>query len=276
MEPLEASERNDAVERFVLNQMDGRELDEFLTRLMFEPALRDEVAVMRERVKTLRGMQRPNPVPASSRRRTMLLLALLVLAAVSFFWLLRPSGAVPAALPPGQPVKQQSNREPVAGQQVSPAESSKPKETPGEELQKAAPRRLIAANFEPNPALEYMIGPGQYRDNNPGGFHWTRAPQTQPVFASRDGKTRFILDVAADAPAKLVSQLQWRVFSNKKTDYDAGRFLYGGQFLAQAAAGNSFTLSVQADLPLRPGLYYYLVEDEEKGDLYFVGKFEVK
>ena len=56
----------DAAERFALGQMEGRELDDFLARLLLDPDLQAEVAAARERIKAARGLTGPPPAPGRS------------------------------------------------------------------------------------------------------------------------------------------------------------------------------------------------------------------
>ena len=265
MEPINTDKRDDAAERFALDQMEGQELDDYLAQLLLDPALRADVASVRERIKSVRGMAQPSPAPTLYGALAAYWLVLAMLLGGLLFWWLRPVVPVPAPPPTHLPAKQPSSPSspPVA-------------DTPPSAVRRPPSTRPIAANLRPNPALEYQLGAGQYRTDNAQGFRWTRSPETQPVFAQQGGKTRFAFDAAAIASAEVAAQLRWQIFSNRKSDYEAGRAQHTGQLAARLTSNDAYSLSAQADVTLPPGLYYYLVEDAESGAVYFIGKFVVE
>lgn len=256
----------DASERFVLGQLEGRELDDFLARLLFDPALQAEVAAARERIKAVRGLEAPPPAPPRARRWQWWAVVLVILAGALVYGWLRPVSPDPATAPLPQPPAVES---PVAGAPAAHSDSgaSKLPDTP-------PVARRLAADLRPNPALEYQLGAGQYRDA--GAFQWTQAPVTEPRFARAGGKTRFSIEAAATASPDLARRLRWQVYSNQPADYDAGRASHSGPFSVGEQAGGQYVFSATADLALDPGLYYFLVEDPDTGDVFFVGKFVVR
>jgi len=268
MEPLN-TDRDHAADRFALGQMEGQELDDYLAQLALRPDTRAEVAAARERLRAVRGLHAPATItPLRNRWRWAFLAVLLTLSGGLLFWFYRPA---PTAQQ--QPVEQSAPPQPSQPIAQQPAPDSPPSavQRPTSPVQRPTSAAL-AANLKPNPTLEYMVGPGQYRAAAEG-FRWTKPPTEQPDFAQQNGKTQFALRAEAAVPEAVLGQLQWAIYSNQPADYEASRPVRTGQFFSEKTSGGAYQISAQAALSLAPGLYYFLVENRDSGELYFVGKF---
>lgn len=106
-------------------------------------------------------------------------------------------------------------------------------------------------------------------------LRWVQPPVTQPDFDYRVGETQFNLKAIVAVPAELAARLQWRVYSNRPADFGNNRPQQAGSFLLSPGEPEVFAISARANMVLPQGLYYFLVEDPQGGEIYFVGKFTV-
>ncbi|MDX2135554.1 MAG: hypothetical protein SFV52_12225 [Saprospiraceae bacterium] len=269
MEPVNPLAQAEAAERFVLGQMQGRELDEYLADMLLNPAIRDEIAAARLRIKAARGFDAqtlPNRRPY--RRYRWWLTGVLVLGAALLAWRYFMATEAPIRTP--VPENTQPNM---------PALPNTSDTLPLPDVDPSAPSRSmpIAANLKPNPALEYLIDAGGYRSTAPDGFQWVVPPDQQSVLArQKNGQTRLLLEAVARATPEQINALQWQLFSNNPKAYEAGQSLYTGAFSIQSAKNDTFQLLVRKQVDLAPGLYYYLIEDRHSGQVYYAGKRVVR
>lgn len=259
MAHLDDAEQDHEAERYLLGQMADEEQDRYLAQLLLHPERQATLDEARTRIKAVRGVRRPAPV-----KRWPWVVAGLV--GILLYFALGPSN-------PPQPKPNQAPPTPV-----QPAPNPEPATTPQTPTPKAhAQNQPIAASFVPNPTLEYLVDAPQYRDANGTGLQWLQKPSKQPVFTQRQGQTLFYWEAKAVVPQTVAPQLEWQIFDNRPEQYEAGQALHRGTVIATPAP-NSDTcrLSARTALPLSKGLYYYLLENRETGELYFVGRFGVR
>lgn len=134
------------------------------------------------------------------------------------------------------------------------------------------PAEPIAANFTPNPALESMIG-SQLRD---GGLKISiLSPEKNARLKTNKGSVSLQFSGRVDGVEKMEDAFQLKVYSNKKADYEENRTLLSVP-LVFFRDEQHFNFQVLHDFRLAPGLYYYLIENEESGAVNVVEKFEVR
>lgn len=137
--------------------------------------------------------------------------------------------------------------------------------------EKKAPR--IYADFQVNPDLESFVG------------NKMRADDTELVISSpvQNAALKIINENVnllfsgkintdkneIDIPLRLL------FFSNKKEDYGNFNFIFA-ENLSFEKAENIFQFKLDKNIELTPGLYYYLIEDEESGEVYFANKIIVE
>lgn len=262
-------ERDHVIERFVLGRLPDDELDAFLAYQTLHPEIRAEVEAARVLVKSVRGPAARADPPRKTRIKRWLpwVFAGLALAILGgLFW--GNSAENHAAAPPAPRVVPRTVPS-VAPEPPAPGE-------PVPTAPPAKPHRLVAAQFRPNPRLEASLGVGQYRDNGDESLRWVQEPFRERAFVREKGAIHCSIEASVRAPASVAGQVQCLIFSNSAADYEAFRPLHTASFDVQEAGAGTFQLSFKAVLALKPGLYYYLIEDRESGSAYFIGKFTVR
>lgn len=259
MAHLDNAEQDHEAERYLLGQMADEEQDRYLAQLLLHPERQAALDEARTRIKAVRGLHRPAPIKYWPW-------AVAGLVGILLYFAIRPSN-------PPQPKPNQAPPTPV-----QPAPNPTPAPTPQAPTPNApVQRQPIATRFTPNPTLEYLVDAPQYRDANGAGLQWLQPPPKQPVFAQGQGQTLFYWEAKAVVPQTVATQLEWQIFDNRPEQYEAGQSVYRGTVIATPTP-NSDTcrLSARTTLSLSKGLYYYLLENRETGELYFVGRFGVR
>lgn len=157
---------------------------------------------------------------------------------------------------------------PIKNEEIEIPQEAPDKKLPPKNKKRTLPK-YIAADFEVNSNLEFLI------DNN---------------LRSNDLRielTRKIGNVSLSSPKDIVTfqlggkiltkqdiykkELKVHLFSNKKSDYE--------DFLpintAPLEVKSDLSFDFQNNINLKPGLYYYIIEDEVE-KVHLVGKFEVR
>lgn len=224
---------------------------------------------LRENLKRL-GHQHAPPEPVAIRRialRWWLAGALAVLGLAGWLvWRMRaPVPTDHRKTPADQPVAQT----PLPGR---PPVDSGHQPLPAAPLPKPREPRLLAAAFRPNLRLEALMNTQfrgekyQFRVNRPAPGANLSRQQKQVAF-------RLEGTVETDA-GEISAPFRVLVFSNLQQDYEQFRPAYAAR-LSFEKTDRVFSFRLDERLTLAPGLYYYLIEDEDSGMVYFVGKMSV-
>lgn len=134
--------------------------------------------------------------------------------------------------------------------------------------------QLIAANFEPNPSLELLIG-NNLRDNELEIELKQKQQNIQLSSSKAATPIRFSLLLRSKEDMSKKS-LQWHLFSNDKTAYSNFLSIVSDKVEVRKNGEDLYEVDVQKRVILEEGLYYYLLENVEVEKFYFVEKFEVK
>lgn len=171
--------------------------------------------------------------------------------------------------PSSEPV-QESQKTPVnPGQQQRTPDATIPEIQdvhPDHTPVKSAP---MASAFEELPALETYIG-SQLRGED---YHFIiTAPLRNNPLRSNQGKTVFYLKGKLEGKMPADASFKVLIFSNSRRRFEAM------QPLTAYSLGfdDDAQFNLGAILPLSPGLYYYLIEEQESGSWVYVDKFSVK
>jgi len=129
----------------------------------------------------------------------------------------------------------------------------------------------IAANFVPNPALEFMIGNNLRADD----FQWAETrPQQDVTLSTTDASLDFQFAGRLIAESDISGlELKLHLFSNDPAAFDTFSPLYSFDLTLQEDAESNYVIDFQKSIPLKQGLYYYLIEDYETEQIYRVEKF---
>ncbi len=259
-------DRDNIIERFVLGQLTDAELDTFLTYQLFHPEIKTEVEAVRVLVKSTRGPSSRQPVKWWQKTGFHLVLLLVALSIGVATWRFSRRPAEPAALPtPAAPPQQAI--EPVAP--ILPSDTLETTPAP-------PANRQIAADFRPNPRLESMLGPGQFRGNAEEQPVWVKTPPKEQTCENANTSCRLNLNAQLRGDAERIKGFRWLLFTNKAADYTAFRPLRSGAFSLKTNPDQTVDIAAEPGLRLSPGLYYYLIEDEESGAVYFTGKLTLR
>lgn len=256
-------DRDNIIERFILGQLTDAELDAFLTYQLFHPEIKTEVDALRALVKSARPPKNAPSVKWWQKTgfRTGLALAAVSAALVLWYLATRHHRAVDQ---PAPAIQQQQPAAPL----LPPADTAATQ--PGR-----PENRQIAADFRPNPRLESMLGPGRFRGSAEEQPVWVKTPRPVQHCSGGASDCHFRLNGSLHGAAATIKMFRWLLFSNKPADYTALRPLRTGSFSLQNNPDQTVGIDAQIGLRLSPGLYYYLIEDEESGAIYFIGKLTV-
>lgn len=259
MDNLENNPSHDA-DRYLLGQMNEGEQDRYLARLLQEPGMQSELEDARFRLKAVRGRYKKMPQPGGSNQWVLpgILLLIIGAAVVWYLWSYSsfpapslpanptentPASPLPAPVPPSQSVQQQSP-EPIAGK----------------------------VDLQPNPTLEYLLGETHVRSGENAGILWAAPPPKVLNIKTADTRQGFRFTAALKTPAPENIFLQWSVYSNKLKDYENEKFIFSEKL---DFSENSNVINFNLKTILKPGLYYYIIENQEGSATFFVGKIIV-
>lgn len=136
---------------------------------------------------------------------------------------------------------------------------------PPQAVQKSRP---VAASYEPIPALETYVG-SQYRSQD-----WkvtVEEPLPNAQLPAKNG--HLSLRISGNIQSTVVAEpgLRVLIFNNDLKSFEAMQPIANAA-LKVAPDGNFLFEKVMV---FKPGLYYYLIEDEESGNWLLVGKFRM-
>ncbi|MEO1262184.1 MAG: hypothetical protein AAFZ15_25485, partial [Bacteroidota bacterium] len=136
------------------------------------------------------------------------------------------------------------------------------------------PTKLMAANFDPNPALELLLD-NPVRSNS---FKMEiESPKKDAEIKIKNGKITFPLSgiIKSINGGTTDKKFQAYLFSNKKEDYEKFQPIWQSDLTIDETEAD-FSFSTTINLSVVPGLYYYLIEDENGDQLYAIGRIQMK
>ncbi len=284
----------DRVSQYLAGLLSKKERKAFEQDLASDRALRDELELQQDLAEALA----PHPeedalrtkLTALGKRHTgtpprrwpyLILIGLLLSAIVAL--LLWPTAEQPTTTTPQEQLPTEATEQTPPVEENTPATSFPTDEQPSEEApvsppsapapapptNQAASPPPIAANFEPNPAFESLLGT-QLRS---GDYEFSlSAPQSTstPQTLAFDGQLTTDETQADLPPFRLL------IFSNDPRAFEQYQAIFAAPLSFTAEDASVFSFQAQPDETLTPGLYYYLIEDEDSGMMYLAGKVEVR
>ncbi|MFK7932822.1 MAG: hypothetical protein AB8G22_04890 [Saprospiraceae bacterium] len=285
--PREEKIQQESIERYLRSKMSEEEKVVFQFELLQDATLREKLDATRLLQKSVQAATIQQQAAKKKRTTfiagaTFLCIALLVLA--FYFYpkteqstpnlesLPIPESVSPIAIdsiPQQPPAKAKSATNPVPQEPIKEKVNPKPpKKTTPPPIVKPTPKsQPIASNFQPNPALENLIG-SQVRGND-----FTFTSNLPSALNTTDALSLSVNLTTAEDPSDYL--FRWLLFSNQAADYQNFNPLKEVPLTFSAANGN-YTFEQNIPLDLSAGLYYYLIEDMDSGDIFDVGKLEVK
>ena len=160
---------------------------------------------------------------------------------------------------------------------ITPTPSDKQEKLPpslpiDEKPKKSQP--IAAADFEPNPSLDFLIA-NNVRNNE---ITLTIQQKQSNVELNNNGdKTAFKIAGQFESATNLSDKdFKLHLFSNKKADFDNFEPFSTFDLTLLPDTDNIYKIANSQSLDLKPGLYYYLIEDYGTEKIYYVEKFEVR
>lgn len=278
------------IQRYLDDQLAPEERQAFEREMQANPALAQEVALNREMQEfladspenklrsNLQLLREQAEAPKKGWAGGKWLWLLLPCFALVGWWLLDRNPAPPRTTPRQEiPDAGQDEAEPAplnTAPTLPPPPRSPETDKPAKESEKAAEGSPIAASFDPLPALEFLIG-NNLRDND---LQWNIANRPKDAALPSPGAAfdfRFAGTVTSEI--NLVEKtFNLHIFSNDPEAFEAFRPISSFSLQLLSPSGNTYPFDFQKRLTLRPGLYYYLIEDTATEKIYWVDKFVVK
>ena len=265
-------ERQELLERYLAGELSLEERSSLEARLSTDRALREELDIYRQAAHALNDPQRlalreilqeivvENTAPAPRFNKYRYLLLLLIVFPITIFgWqYFRKRPDVPSPIPP---VQVPSN--PPPAQAPGTEDPSIPQSTPQKKL--SAPI-ASADHFQTNASFETLIN-SQIRGNA------SQVQLNRPVSAAEfapdeKGMTKIQFQ---GQKANHSQEITLTIFNNRDKNP-----VYTQELPMQANQVSPLHFDLILSLPLKPGLYYYLLEETASGEMAGVGKFTVK
>lgn len=241
---------------------------------------------LRKNLQKLNQEVKEGPVKTGKSWRFLLLLLPVLLLTVWWVSSQMMKNTVPETLSPMEDVlieteEKETPNEPVKEKElpvedkVEDPSPSVPKEQPTRGREKPAKTsRPIAANFDPNPSLEFLIENNR-RDNEVTLEVEEKQANIQVPRAGSSFDFRFVAVLRSKADL-LQQDFKLHLFSNKKADFEDFIPLSTNDLSLEKVTDDDYRIDFNSSLSLQPGRYYYILEDFTEEKIYFVEKFEVK
>jgi len=282
--------KNERVEKYLRNKMSESEKSAFQFELMQDENLQQDVKSMRVVQKTLIANSRIGNVEQSLSSYWKWLLPLLLLPILYFLWNKSNVETVSPQSPNTETLSPVVAEEEIKADKTESTKIQNPieekekepkviKEQKREEVKSPLPKiqnpqqPIAMANYEPNALLESLI------NSNTRGTETTftiERRQADLSLVKKGASTNFHISGRAESDDDLSeSSFNLYIFSNKVEEY-RGFSPKFTQELNFEQKDDLYLFEVQVGIVLQPGLYYYLIEDADTEELFFVEKFEVK
>jgi len=298
--------KHNIIERFVLNQLNDKELDDFLVFQMQNPGVRQEVMAKREEMKAIRAAGRYGLDDSGKKGGSKPWIGLLIIGLIiAFGWFLWQQNSTTTSVassiqkelstttPDETPqnkiltidttaVQPEIKKEPIPEKPKTIKKQPKkpqiaPKKKAVEQKEKKPINQPIAANFEPIEDLELMIG---NRTRSEGYVSELDVNLTVDTVYRRAVEMRLIASlqvhgkfVNADSTV-LNEKFSCYLFSN---DQQAFQNFTPIEILPVPLIGKESTyfyeLKIEKELPT--GLYYWIIENDLDEDIFEMGKIIV-
>ncbi len=273
---------DEKMDRYLQQEMGPEELKQFQAAMAADDALRAEVELQAEMKEYLKdspenelrrnlqklGAQYQEESRSSGPKRLWYLLLLIPILGGLLWWTSSPS--TPQATGSEQPAVEQP-------EEANPAQNTSPQDETAPTPESPAPTRPsgpIAANFAPNPALEFLL----YNNARSNGWQIEIQSAQQDVSLAENEMTPLEFSAILqgdDITAEKVFKLY--LFDNdaqRYADFDA---LHSFDLaLRPEETPNTYELYLSTEVQLKPGLYYQILEDFETEEILWVGKFMVR
>jgi hypothetical protein len=173
--------------------------------------------------------------------------------------------------PPSTDTLERPGTQTTPAQELPPPPSS-PETPPPQKKQQNEP--IAAADFTPNPSLEFLI------DNNlrADDIVWSNI-QLQPDVKLAGNQASFTFQFSSTLTTTEPFEAQTmllHLFSNQAEDFDNFEPLQSFELRLDKTDEQQYEIQFEQPLQLSPGLYYYLIENAATEQIYKVARFELR
>lgn len=166
----------------------------------------------------------------------------------------------------------QTKERPIANDIRPPQKNEEPILRGEEAFSALSPANM--ADFEPNPQIEILIE-NTTRNND---FELMIEQKQEDLKITKTyGEVDFQFKAVLKSSQKLKDKnFKLHIFSNDKKEFDDFNPSFSFDISLENTEEDSYQINFQKKLTLKPGLYYYLLEDFDIEKIYFTEKFNVK
>ena len=282
----------DHISRYFQGGLTEAERVQFNLRLAKDEQFRKEVAaerllheaILKDRQAFEGG--RATALKPSVWKRWLPLLAILIVAGIGFFVfnnkateqplqeeIIEPLPQTPTEKPtikeealPKPKTDEPSDIKPPQKKQTSPPQKKK---TPTKTTPQHPP--VYAANFTVNPLLEEAMATTGVRGNNLQLE--LEQPKKEAAISLEEGIAHLSFSGTATSGSD-DNAVRLLLFSNKKTDYEQWQPIFEKEVVLEKS-GDGFVFSLEQDIEIVPGLYYYIFEDVNEEAYLMIGKITI-
>lgn len=279
---------NEVIERYLLGQISDNERQEFRVALLFDESLRQEVEdtrLLHQHIQRLK-MAKKQPKPKKIIWWLIGSLLMISIATVAYFAnknkFVKKQENTPSTIEmPPKTIKKIT--ESATDELLKEEQIEEKKEENQLEIEPFVPEKKVttpkkssppiaAADTKTHPYLDQFVT-GGFRNNQVKIT--VNSPKINEKLTAENGKINLNIKAVLSldkTPEK--ERFVVRLFSNKKADFDNFKpILSDNPTISES--DNQYNLSFNAIVPLPKGLYYFIIEDNEKEDMIYVGKFLV-
>ncbi|MEM7106391.1 MAG: hypothetical protein AAF502_24905 [Bacteroidota bacterium] len=302
---MDKTDQIELIEAYLDGRLSGKALDDFESKLAKDPEFAEEVKLHADLAKLLKSspesefrsvlatVSSSSSTPAAQAKlveaypvmpfKSLLgLYVLLSLISIGFF-VFPIQKLVPDT--PQQPANESIEMPQILDEPVEQPEAELPREkeekdlpsTPSEKIEPKAEKsessepELFAANFTPNPLLESQIN-NNFRSSDIR-ISVSEGNDGQPIRLKSD-LANFSLSIKVEGNVEESRNFRLLLFNNSTKAYQGFNPLWKKDLSTDNLPEDKI-FKVNAAFKFPPGLYYYLLEDEDSGDIYAVNKFTI-
>ena len=280
---------NNIIEQYLLNKISDEERKAFRVALLFDETLRQEVEDTRflyQQIKQLKPQDSSASIDNGNPKKNKWLISLFVLGAL-FIGFFIYTNFIKKEVEVKLPIEETSIKEEILKENNEPQ-----KESVKEKMQSiegkindttpVTPEKvdlpidlnqpIAAADVESHPYLDQFTN-GAYRNSK--DKLEISMPTANKVLKLKNGKVQINLKgklFIETMPEK--ERFVIRLFSNKKEDFDNFKPILSLSPSIEKR-NDHYELNSVSIVPLKEGLYYFIIEDNEIEDMIYVGKFQV-
>ena len=278
------------IEQFLAGKLKGKALENFEQQLQTQEDFAQEVDLHKQLKESIKHSpeddlranlnklaNRHSPSPAKKRFSPWGIMAIIILFGGLSLWFfindspIKKNPVIEEKI--NEPSTPSIDKEAPVNTKKVPTQKEEQQKKVFKKEQKVKPERKnipIAANLEINPVLDSQIG----NATRGGDYHFTiKSPKKEAYLKTELGVSVFEFSGLLETDeSDISSTFQVHLFSNKKEDYENFDTKLTLPLEFNKKEDGVFEFSLTQRIKLSPGLFYYLLEDADSGEIIFVDK----